>query len=51
MGAFVSRWFAQRRVSLSIASLMLVLAFVTGSLIRGPRPAIKLVVGTGLDLQ
>jgi lysylphosphatidylglycerol synthetase-like protein (DUF2156 family) len=38
-----------RRASLSIAALMLVLAFVTGSLLRGPRPRLRPVVGTGLD--
>jgi lysylphosphatidylglycerol synthetase-like protein (DUF2156 family) len=36
-------------VSLSIAGLMLVLAFVTGSLIHGPRPRLRVIVGTGLE--
>ncbi len=43
------RWIAQRRVSLTIAGIMLVLAFVTGSLLRGPRLGLRLTAGTGLD--
>jgi lysylphosphatidylglycerol synthetase-like protein (DUF2156 family) len=38
-----------RRVSLSLAALMLVLAFATGSLLHGPRPRLRPLVGTGLD--
>ncbi|WP_394769894.1 bifunctional lysylphosphatidylglycerol flippase/synthetase MprF [Lacisediminihabitans sp.] len=45
----MSRWLAGRRASLSIAGLMLVLAFATGSLIHGPRPQLRVVVGTGLE--
>ncbi|MET4705063.1 DUF2156 domain-containing protein [Frigoribacterium sp. UYMn621] len=45
----MAQWIAQRRVSISLAGLMLVLAFVTGSLLRGPRPALRPLVGTGLD--
>ncbi|MFM9918311.1 bifunctional lysylphosphatidylglycerol flippase/synthetase MprF [Lacisediminihabitans sp. H27-G8] len=36
-------------MSISIAGLMLVLAFVTGSLLRGPRAGLRPLVGTGLD--
>ncbi|MES2094481.1 MAG: DUF2156 domain-containing protein [Actinomycetota bacterium] len=43
------RWIAQRRVSLTIAGIMLVLAFVTGSLLRGPRLGLRLTAGTGLE--
>jgi phosphatidylglycerol lysyltransferase len=43
------QWISQRRVSLTLAGLMLVLAFVTGSLLRGPRPGLRLKAGTGLD--
>jgi phosphatidylglycerol lysyltransferase len=42
-------WITQRRVSLSLAGLMIALAFVTGSLLRGPRPGLRPRVGTGLD--
>ncbi len=42
-------WIAQRRVSLSLAGVMLLLAFVTGSLVRGPRPALSQWAGTGVD--
>ena len=45
----MGRWIAQRRVSLSLAGLLLVLAFVTGSLLRGPRSGLRPKVGTGLD--
>lgn len=45
----MSRWLAGRRVSLSIAGLMLVLAFATGSLVHGPRPQLRVIVGTGLE--
>jgi phosphatidylglycerol lysyltransferase len=44
----MSEWIRQRRVSLSIAMLMIVLAFVTGSLLRGPGPRLRLLAGTGL---
>lgn len=40
----------RRRVSISIAALMLILAFVTGSLLRGPGPRLRLLAGTGLDV-
>lgn len=43
-------WMSQRRVSLSLAGLMFVLAFVTGSLVHGPRPLLRARVGTGLDV-
>ncbi|MEO7123149.1 MAG: hypothetical protein ABI400_08560, partial [Lacisediminihabitans sp.] len=39
-----------RRASLSIAVLMLVLAFVTGSLLRGPGSHLRRLAGTGLDV-
>jgi phosphatidylglycerol lysyltransferase len=45
----VTRWLAQRRVSISLACLMLLLAFVTGSLVHGPRGPLRPAVGTGLD--
>jgi phosphatidylglycerol lysyltransferase len=45
----VAKWVAQRRASLSLAALMLTLAFVTGSLLRGPRLALRPKVGTGID--
>lgn len=45
----MAKWVTQRRASLSLAALMLTLAFVTGSLVRGPRLALRLKVGTGLD--
>ena len=45
----MAKWIAQRRVSLSLAALMLALAFVTGSLLRGPRLALRPKVGTGID--
>ena len=43
------RWIAGRRVSLSLAGIMLVLAFITGSLLHGPRLWLRPRVGTGLD--
>ncbi|MHB1171621.1 MAG: bifunctional lysylphosphatidylglycerol flippase/synthetase MprF [Lacisediminihabitans sp.] len=46
----MTTWFSRRRVSLSLAALMLVLAFVANSLMRGPHPRLDLVVGTGLHL-
>jgi len=45
----MSRWIAERRVSIALAGLMLVLAFVTGSLLHGPRAGLRPKVGTGLD--
>ena len=45
----MAKWIAQRSVSLSLAALMLALAFVTGSLLRGPRLALRPKVGTGID--
>lgn len=45
----MAHWVAQRRASLALAALMLTLAFVTGSLLRGPRLALRPKVGTGLD--
>lgn len=45
----MKNWASQRRVSLSLAALMLVLAFVTGSLLHGPRLALRAKIGTGLD--
>lgn len=42
-------WMRQRRASLSLAVIMVVIAFATGSLLHGPRPQLKLVVGTGLE--
>ena len=49
MGAFLKYWLAQRKTSLSLAGIMLVLAFATGSLVYGPHPALRPRVGTGLD--
>lgn len=46
----MSDWVRSRRVSLSLAAVMLVLAFVTGSLLRGPGPRLRPRVGTGLDV-
>jgi len=46
----MSDWVRSRRVSLSLAAVMLVLAFVTGSLLRGPGPRLRPHVGTGLDV-
>ena len=45
----MAHWVAQRRASLALAALMLTLAFVTGSLLHGPRLALRPKVGTGLD--
>ncbi|MBG6107348.1 bifunctional lysylphosphatidylglycerol flippase/synthetase MprF [Frigoribacterium sp. CG_9.8] len=45
----MGRWIRERRVSLSLAGLMLVLAFVTGSLLDGPRPRLRTTVAVGLD--
>ena len=45
----MSRWLSQRRVSLSIAGLMLVIAFTTGSLVNGLRPELRPRFGTGID--
>lgn len=42
-------WLAGRRVSLSIAAAMLVLAFATGSLLHGLRPPLRMILGTGLE--
>ncbi|WP_349899898.1 bifunctional lysylphosphatidylglycerol flippase/synthetase MprF [Parafrigoribacterium soli] len=42
-------WIRSRRLSLSAAALMLVLAFVTGSALHGPGPRLRVLVGTGLD--
>ncbi|MEO6943806.1 MAG: phosphatidylglycerol lysyltransferase domain-containing protein, partial [Lacisediminihabitans sp.] len=42
-------WVRQRRASLSLAAILVVIAFVSGSLLRGPRPHLKLLVGTGLE--
>ena len=43
------RWISERRVSISLAGLTLMLAFVTGSLLHGPRLAFRFEVGTGLE--
>ncbi|MDQ1598121.1 MAG: phosphatidylglycerol lysyltransferase, partial [Microbacteriaceae bacterium] len=43
------RWLGQRKVSVSLAGVVVVLAFTTGSLIHGPRPWLRVRVGTGLD--
>ncbi|HXD60876.1 MAG TPA: DUF2156 domain-containing protein [Lacisediminihabitans sp.] len=45
----MTAWARSRRASLSIAAMMLVLAFVTGSLLHGPGPRLRPLVGTGLD--
>jgi phosphatidylglycerol lysyltransferase len=45
----VAKWIAQRRVSLSLAALMLTLAFVTGSLVSGPRLSLRPKIGTGIE--
>ena len=45
----MAKWIAQRRASLCLAGLMLTLAFVTGSLLHGPRLALRPKVGTGLE--
>lgn len=42
-------WLSQRRVSVSLAGLMLLIAFVTGSLLHGPRQMLRNKVATGLD--
>ena len=49
MGTVVARWIAKRRVSLALATLMLALAFVAGSLLQGPRLTLRPKLGTGLD--
>ena len=50
MGSAVRRWLSGRRVSLTLASVMLVLTFVTGSLLHGPQLGFRARVGTGLDI-
>ncbi len=45
----MAKWIAQRRVSLSLAALMLTLAFVTGSLVSGPRLSLRPKIGTGIE--
>ena len=45
----MNEWMRRRRASLSLAAVMVVLAFVTGSLLHGPHPQLKRVVGTGLE--
>ncbi len=42
-------WMRQRRVSLSLAAIMVVIAFATGSLMHGPHPQLRVLVGTGLE--
>ena len=49
MGAQLKRWLSRRPVSISLAGIMLLLAFTTGSLIRGPGPVLRQQVQTGLD--
>ncbi len=46
----MSRWIAQRRVSLILAGVIMTLAFVTGSLLHGPRGTLRTFAGTGLDV-
>lgn len=45
----MAKWISQRKVSLALAALMLILAFVTGSLLYGPRFGLRVKAGTGLD--
>ncbi len=43
------RWLINRKVSVGLALVMLILAFISGSLIRGPGVRLRALVGTGLD--